>query len=119
MQVQAAGKLCYRQVMILAWCTCSEDEESDEEDEAESGAEGEEEEDGFEKIKSAKEKKKVRCLNLEQSLLLQSIVEATTEDGRHPVVSNTHSIVSSLLNSGQRAAGFVVQINWYAMNEVP
>ena len=41
--------------------TCSEDEESDEEDEAESGAEGEEEEDGFEKIKSAKEKKKVCC----------------------------------------------------------
>ena len=40
---------------------CSEDEESDEDEEAESGAEGEEEEDGFEKIKSAKEKKKV-CL---------------------------------------------------------
>ncbi len=70
-------------------CACSEDEESDEEDEAESGAEGEEEEDGFEKIKSAKEKKKVRRLDLEQSFLIQSKVEATIEDRRHPAASNT------------------------------
>ncbi len=56
---------CHRQVLTLAWCSCSEDEESDEEDEAESGAEGEEEEDGFEKIKSAKEKKKVWCLDFQ------------------------------------------------------
>jgi hypothetical protein len=50
---------CFKMSIVRG--SCSEDEESDEESEAESGAEGEEEADGFEKIKSAKEKKKVRC----------------------------------------------------------
>ena len=49
---------CFKMSIVRG--VCSEDEESDEESEADSGAEGEEEEDGFEKIKSAKEKKKVR-----------------------------------------------------------
>lgn len=47
----------------MIWCCCSEDEESEDESDAE-GEEGEEEEDGFEKIKSAKEKKKVFSLRL-------------------------------------------------------